>query len=513
MTSPSHEQYTQRVRDFIAAQPPGIHQRIEALAPAILILATLDLSAARPILRACYADKHRGQPPRDPLAMFRALLLSLLIGEHALTHFVDQARRRPELAVLSGFEPGDFPGVGTFYDFFARLHDGPSSAYSPSAERPSQRERRRARCPRPRIAATQRKAEREQAQAAAISKTRALLNDLLARQDHPLPNDLGERLNQLLLHVAVRPSAARGLLGDPTAIHAVGDGSPLRTGARGRGHKVCDCASRRCDCPRRYSDPDAAWGWDSYRKCFFFGHHFWELGCSSEGVDLPLALDLAPGNASDHLQGLACLDATRKRFAAEGLEIATVIEDAGHDSEPLHEYLRAMGLRAVIPLAGKAPARLPGRADVELSKRGVPLCPAGEEMIKNGSAGKGCQVWCCPLKKGRIRRCPNAPVEDPEWTCQPETKYGPTKAIRSAQTPRLLPEIARNSVSYEALYRQRSGSERSNAVKKEVFNLEAGKHRRQSLWFIKLALCAILQHVRAWVRGLDAQTHFAKMLC
>ena len=27
----------------------------------------------------------------------------------------------PYYAILSGFEPGDLPGVGTFYDFFKRL--------------------------------------------------------------------------------------------------------------------------------------------------------------------------------------------------------------------------------------------------------------------------------------------------------------------------------------------------------------------------------------------------------
>jgi len=30
-------------------------------------------------------------------------------------------QRIPYYAILSGFEPGNFPGVGTFYDFFKRL--------------------------------------------------------------------------------------------------------------------------------------------------------------------------------------------------------------------------------------------------------------------------------------------------------------------------------------------------------------------------------------------------------
>ena len=34
---------------------------------------------------------------------------------------VNQLYRISLYAILSGFEPGDVPGIGTFYDFFQRL--------------------------------------------------------------------------------------------------------------------------------------------------------------------------------------------------------------------------------------------------------------------------------------------------------------------------------------------------------------------------------------------------------
>jgi hypothetical protein len=44
-----------------------------------------------------------------------------------------------------------------------------------------------------------------------------------------------------------------------------GDGSSLRTGSSPYGVKVCDCRKKgifNCDCKRRFSDPEASWGWE-----------------------------------------------------------------------------------------------------------------------------------------------------------------------------------------------------------------------------------------------------------
>lgn len=41
--------------------------------------------------------------------------------ELGITEWVDELYRVPLYAILSGFEPGDVPGIGTFYDFFPCL--------------------------------------------------------------------------------------------------------------------------------------------------------------------------------------------------------------------------------------------------------------------------------------------------------------------------------------------------------------------------------------------------------
>jgi hypothetical protein len=124
-----------------------------------------------------------------------------------------------------------------------------------------------------------------------------------------------------------------------------------------------------------YTDPDAQIGWDSHRKCFFFGHHFYEISVSVEGHDLPLTIRLDPGNASDFTASLHSLDRLRKDLAALP-ELATFIADAGHDADAIYRYRLDAEVTPVIPLAKAAPGRHPVRDDVTLSPRGVPTCKA-----------------------------------------------------------------------------------------------------------------------------------------
>ena len=85
-------------------------------------------------------------------------------------------------------------------------------------------------------------------------------------------------------------------------------------------------------------------------------------------------------------------------------------------------------------------------------------------------------------------------------------------SVSTKQHPRLFPEISRNSAGYRKLYAQRTACERSNAMKKEVLGLDRCKHRRRSFWLIRLYLCALLQHARVWVAGVDARSKMRMLL-
>jgi len=533
MPSPEHEAYRNSLLLWSChhAQEPDVAPALERFKDALQILWHLDLEPARPILAAGYAPSPRGGKPWDPIAPFRSLLLMLLVGQTAINQWVPDLRGNRVLQRIAGLAGGKVPGVGTFYDFLHRLHDGDRRQ-----DRPSEEERRRAKSPQPKQKvktkappagknadeqkprAGKRRAKKtagkddSKAMAAALTQidgsvTEKLRAQLMAAKDLPNAMDLLNRLGLILLEVAVKPSATLGLLGDTSKIAAGGDGSVLPTGADKDGQRTCKHPPQEhCDCPRIFDDPDARIGLYSHRKKFFYGHRLYEISVSTSGHDLPLAIRLDPANASDFTASMLALDSLYKnlRDHAPNLRLASFNADAGHDAEAIHRFLRSHGTQPVIPLKDPAPAIHPARPDIKLSPRGVPLCQGGVEMASWGSAGEDRKLFRCAFKAGQIDHCPLAPEGHREWVCRPDLKSGPTISINVEQNPRLCPAVSRNSALYQELYDLRTGCERSNSIKKGPFKLEAARHRRASLWLIRLHLIAILQHARVWVMGRPA---------
>ena len=62
-----------------------------------------------------------GPKPRTPSCMQRSFLLSIDFKVSSLTDWAAQLKINPLYAILSGFEFGDTPGVGVFYDFLIFL--------------------------------------------------------------------------------------------------------------------------------------------------------------------------------------------------------------------------------------------------------------------------------------------------------------------------------------------------------------------------------------------------------
>ncbi len=560
MPFPEHSVYQDQLVAALRelAQDPDRRRVIVQLAPVLLVLYHLDLTPALPILATGYALSPRGSKPWSPLPVLRALLLGHLIGAIKPRDLADKLRGCPVLRALAGFSQQEMdahdqpaPGGSTFYDFFHRLFDGPQRTVCDHDRPPSQLQAQRARDPQPRKGRTAnaehnddqpnkkttqnkkakpsksrtarratREAQKNKARAHQIAQgvTDRLVKQLKAARDQNNPNDLTERLGRILLECAVLQSAKRGLLGDVSALITTGDGSPLPTAADGHGKRVCDCEkSTRCDCPRVYSDPDAAWGWDHYREVYYFGYSFYEVSVTSEGRDLPLTIELNPANTSDHTASVKAMDRLHKRLRshAQSFCIDIFVADAGHDSLAEHRFHRSWSVRPVIPLANKAPATHPSRGEVQLSERGVPMCEAKLEMSPWGSAGHGDArrpLFLCPVGAGKLARCPLAPEAEPEWSCRPELKRGPAVTVSPKDDPRMFPLIPRNSERYKELYRMRSGTERSNNLKKGVYALPGCRHRRASFWLIRLHLAALLQHAKAWVADLDARVFVAQLL-
>ena len=63
--------------------------------------------------------------------MQRSYLLSIDFKVTSVTEWAAQLKINPLYAIVSGFEVGDTPGVGTFYDFFSRLWDSENKNINP----------------------------------------------------------------------------------------------------------------------------------------------------------------------------------------------------------------------------------------------------------------------------------------------------------------------------------------------------------------------------------------------
>jgi hypothetical protein len=263
----------------------------------VLALALLDLEPARPTLDTCYAQRLGGRKPRDPVAMLRSFVLMGLLGITSFNKFVKRLRRRVELAVLCGFAPDDIPGVGTFYDFCHRLHDGPRERPCQDTPAPSQQLKGTRGRFRRNLKKEKKKAKKARQSELAFEnegRVAAEARRAMAELKVTTKPKLRDRLQEIFMRCAVIPSAERGLLGDVARLILLGDGSSVVSGASPHGKRVCQCPREtKCDCERLFSDPTATWGWDSYRNQYFFGYRMHAIVAAAQ-KDLPLIQYSAP---------------------------------------------------------------------------------------------------------------------------------------------------------------------------------------------------------------------------
>jgi hypothetical protein len=469
--SAEHKRFLKRTRRALVRLYPTTQaqKKLDPYADLILALFLLDLELHRPPLQALYAPKPRGTPPRDPIQMFRSLLCLTLSGETvSFTKWVAKLRSQPLFATLSGFEEST-PGIGTFYDFTARLYLEPTDPIiRPPFSKPTDSDKKKP----PRSGLVQQ-----------------LVTKALANKNKGLPAFPSLRLN-LLLKPVVLHSEKLGLLSSSEAIDLAGDGTKFKTGARPTGRKLCDCKKlgiSRCPCPRLYSDRFASWGWDSYRECFIYGHAFYELTAASSPCDLPIFIHLAQAKEHDSVSGVKACDRASKLYPE--LHFASFIGDSAHDNYPTYDLLRAHSLNPIIALNERHTGHYQLDSNFTTDSTGVPICPTGEKMVAAGFCPDRCRMkWRCPLATHHCSKaCP----------CSP-SPYGRVFYTKPAHDPRLFTQPRRNSKAWQQLYKNRTSVERSHKRKKIDFHLEQARLRSRRQWAVRIFLMAICQHAAAW---------------
>ncbi len=466
----------------------------------------LNLDAVRSKVIALYSGDKRGNPPCDPFGILRSFLLMALMKETRITSWAADVKASTMMSIVCGFKPGEAPAVGTYYEFFKRLENGP---YKRKCQhRILESEMRHARNPyRMPKEKPKEKPKREPPEEGVLKK---LVAELKSQENEPLPNDLEKRLNEILTEVAVKPSAEKGLLGDGQKLAASGDGSVVPSCAASNGKTTCDCRKQgiyKCDHLRKFSDLDGQWGWDNEVKDFVFGYRYYQIVCGEKTHDLPLYLSISSANTHEAVMMLKLLARFEKECKSlmPSVKIRKGAFDAIHDAYPVYNYLVDKRIQYAIPYA-REPKRCTflGDSEIMANEKGVPLCPKGLLMRYHSKDKNGGHVYACPVKRPTHRdgkyvyechrnECPQ------EALCEPASTLGPLVRIPCNLDPRIHPEIPRESQEYKTLLASRTTCERSNSAKKYAYLMKTTRTRVMAYSFVRLALISIIEHVRAWI--------------
>ena len=435
-----------------------------------------DLSYITTLLQDCYGTK--GPQPRDPDSMLRSYLLFLMTKpEVGITEWINEMIRVPYYAIISGFEPGDIPGVGTFYDFSNRL-------WKASENNLKSKKQKRKRKPK------KGKKKGEKAPTTTPGKVKRLVEWMIhhAVKKTDLPPD---RLFHFFQTQILAVSAKLGLLGDLNALSVAGDGTPVVTAVYPRSKSTCNCRAQglaKCNHPRIYSQPDCNSGWDSSREKFFNGYHLYMMSASDSRYDLPLYPRLQPASRHDSVSLVVSSVEFKQRFTLGTVE--KILLDSAHDAEAIYHLMVHQNIEPFIDLNDRSKKNTKTDCDIKISPDGIPICPIGLKMKPNGYDNiQNRQKWRCPLACGTKNSCSKP--------CS-KAKYGRTYHTYSKDNLRLFTKTPRDSEKWTIVYKRRTSIERSNKREKIDYWLESGRHRSTKMWYIRIYGIMICQHMDAW---------------
>lgn len=435
----------------------------------------LDLSFTDSYMQNKYSKY--GPAPRTPSCMQRSYLLSIDFKVTSLTEWAAQLKINPLYAILSGFEFGDTPGVGTFYDFLSRVWDSDDNHLT-SHIHPLKNKL---------IKPKSKGAKADSVEKITVEQLLPELeNTTFIIDDQPYGS-----LFKLYKSEFLDLSVSKGLI-NPKSLALAGDGTPVVTSHRERKHRVCGCKSKGifdCKCDRYFSQPDCDIGWDSSRECWYHGYDLYILVASDSESDLPVLPLLNPASKHDSL-GFLHTFFRMKNFIPD-YNVVKLLLDSAHDAMPYYEYCKRKSITPFIDLNWSRGKDLIYKDDFSIGKDGIPVCKAGLKMNHDG----------IEKKKYRAKfRCPLANRKDGcscEHPCS-DSKYGRTVHVAMKDNPRLFNIPPRDSNKWKLEYNARTSAERSNKREKLDFLLENGRHRSTKMWYCRLYHILMLQHLDAW---------------
>lgn len=288
---------------------------------------------------------------------------------------------------------------------------------------------------------------------------------------------LGDNTFYEILHNLIAQAIVLKVIqGGDTAI----DSTHIWAYANQFGHKTCQCKGK-CDCPRSFSDTDAAWGAKT-KDYFFFGYKVHLIVDAAS--QLPLEVRVTPGNAPDSPQAKPLLEGAQKKHPQAKIETSAM--DSAYDSHTNYRFaLKEAHVAPIIALNPRGGVDALTSDSLQLAKDGSYTCMAGHKVV----------YWGKEEKRGRLKfRCPAAvgKCECLFRSACSTSPYGRTFHLNPERDYRLIGPIPRGTALWQKKYDKRTSVERA-------YSEEKGTHRLADLRVrglprvtihVYLALCA-----------------------
>ena len=451
-----HDAYVKRVLRELRILAQSRPDQIKELEDEIAKMLILNLDPLIPIIKPYYSQV--GRPAEWQVEIFRSLVLMQHCGVK-MDHWSAKLNNNPVLRAISGFKEGCVPATASFYDFINR--------FVPLNERPVLR----CKISKPR----EKPAKGEKLPPKRPGIVDKIVGKLMLDEDKFM-SGLSRRpeklLQRIFADVAVSASVKLGLIAGPLDVS--GDGTCIETGASHYGKKVCDCRKNgiyKCSCPKKFSDPNATWGWDSHKNQFFYGYSGYFISTYNKDlkVDLPLYLRLVEASRHDSVSAVFALAEFRELYP--NLRINTFISDSASDNYATFKLLVHWGIDAVIALNEKNKGNPKYPPALNIDDKGTPICQGSRPMVYNGYCKDRFRIkWRCPRVVKSLDPCDHCS------SCSP-SPYGRVVYTKAEWDLRLFTKIPRGSAPWKAKMRKRTSSERVNARILIDYGIEASPAR------------------------------------
>lgn len=446
-----HTQYQNHVKTFLEKFFIETNQQITLFERSSLItkIWSTDLTGIVHLLKNAYSNSNQGAPPKDAVALFRSLIIMSYSETTSISSWVKTLRCDPFYAILSGFVPACYsdskaegiladtiPGVGTFYDFMDRLIRKDKILCKSKLRK------------------VKRKPRKKQKKNQKMNNSKPGVVDRLVKRifkydKSKLPNSIESTLNTTLKELFVIPSLKMGILGDPSKLNIAGDGTCMPTQASPYGKKVCDCKLKpgeRCDCARKFTDPTATWGWDSFNEHYYYGHTFHGFTASDSFYSLPIHIKFVSAARHDSVTGVYALKELVDLYPE--IKFYSAAFDSAYDANAFYLLNMHYGIKPIIDLNSRSLKPSSSSEFVKLDDNGIPhgkIC--GHQLRNWGIVSKEFRhKWLFPVQCKHCVKCP--------------MKSNQTYYTKTLDNPRYFTPILRGSKQWKLLYKRRSTTER-----------------------------------------------------